>query len=285
MKFWERLGNIDRRWIYLVLAIVIIVPLILTIALPRVRAMPRTKAIFDHVEQIDPQGERHAIIISIDFDPQSEPELKPQFEALVRHAFARDIPVVALAVYSIPGVDIGLEVLHRLGEEHGKVYGEDYVMLGWKPGLSAVILGLGNFIESTFPTDVYGTPLSEIPMMENIVNYDDVALVNCFTASSAYGGWITFAYTPFDVPVSAGVTSVSVADLYPYLGSKQLVGMFAGLKAAAEYERLVKDKYYSDQDIFLRATQSMPALSAALIVIILFVILGNISFFATRRKS
>lgn len=285
MKFWERLGNIDRRIIYVVLAVVVIIPLILTVKLPaKVRAMPRTTSIFDHIENIDPDGRRKALIISVDFDPQSEPELKPQLEAVVRHAFARNIPVVALAVYSIPGVDIGIEVLDRLAEEHGKEYGKDYIMLGWKPGVAAVILGLGNFIDQTFPKDVYGTSLSEIPMMQDIRNYDDVGLALCITASSAYGGWITFAYTPFDVPVAAGVTSVSVADLYPYLGSRQLIGMLAGLKAAAEYERLVKDKYYPDQDIFLRATQAMPALSAALIVIILFVILGNVSFFTTRRK-
>ena len=39
------------------------------------------------------------------------------------------------------------------------------------------------------------------------------------------------------------------------------------------------------RSIFLRGTQAMPALSASLLVIILFVILGNISFFATRRKK
>jgi hypothetical protein len=97
--------------------------------------------------------------------------------------------------------------------------------------------------------------------------------------------WVVYAHTPYDVPVATGVTSVSVADIYPFLGSKQFIGMLAGMKAGAEYERLVKDKYYPDKYIFLRGTQAMPALSASLLVIILFVILGNISYFATRRKK
>jgi len=39
--------------------------------------------------------------------------------------------------------------------------------------------------------------------------------------------------------VAVGVTAVMAADLYPYLQSGQLVGMLAGLKGAAEYEKLV----------------------------------------------
>lgn len=417
MKFWERLGKIDRRIIYLVLAAVVIVPLILTVKLPsKVRAMPRTKNLFDHIEQIDPVSKRKAIMLSVDFDPQTVPELLPQFEAVVRHAFARDIPVAVLAL-AIQGTDIGVEVLTRIGEEHNKEYGKDYVILGWKPQIIAVILGMGNFIDQVFPTDYFGTRLSELPMMEDIRNYDDLGLVMDFTGSSYYMSWINFAYTPFGVPVATGVTSVSVADLYPYLGAKQLVGMLAGMKAAAEYERLVKDRYYSnvvvkmladdsyevkiekqsyeadsndivslarrfnldlvslnkslesegkfekrlallelpetdtttttyyrnltvtrrgkkavitledqkltlnkekmlalirfydvsesevtklsekhgnpqeseiaetERSIFLRGTQALPALSASLIIIILFVIIGNISFFATRRKK
>jgi hypothetical protein len=414
MKFWEHLGNIDRRIIYLIMAVVVIVPLILTVELPsKVRAMPRTKDIFDHIEQIDPNGTRKAIILSVDFDPQTEPELKPQMEAIIRHAFARDIPLLVLTLV-VTGTDIAREAVERIAAEHGKVYGEDYVFLGWKPGSSLVVLGLGNFIDQVFPTDFYGTPLSELPVMEGIRNFDDVGLATTFTGSTYYGTWIVYANQPFGVPVATGVTSVSVADIYPYLGSKQLVGLLAGLKAGAEYERLVKDRYYpnvvvkmlaedsyqveieeqsydadsndivnlarrfnldlealekslksedrfekrlmllelpgtdtttyyrnltvtrrgkravvtlegqkltlnkekmlalirfydvsesevirlseehgtkeseiteTERSIFLRGTQALPALSASLIVIILFVIIGNISYFATRRKK
>jgi len=285
MNFWEMLGKIDRRIIYGILAVVVIVPLIATIRLPsKIRAMPRTKDVFNHIEQIDLKAQRKALMLSIDFDPQVEPELKPQLEAVVRHAFARGIPVVVVAPISIPGVGISIEVMERLAREHNKEYGKDYVILGWIPGGAAVILGMGNSIEQTYRADYSGTPISQIPMMAKIRSYDDVGLIISYTGSSAYGSWITFAYTPYGVPVATGITAVSVADIYPFLGSKQLIGMLAGMKAGAEYERLVKDKYYPDKEIFLRATQSLPALSASLIIIILFVIIGNVSYFTTRRK-
>lgn len=279
------LGKIDRRIIYGIMAVVVIVPLIATIQLPsKVRAMPRTQDVFSYIDRVDTKSQRKALMLSIDFDPQVEPELKPQFEAIVRHAFARNIPVVVVSPLSIQGVGIGVEVMERLAREHNKEYGKDYVMLGWIPGTAAVVLGMGNSIEQTYRRDYSGTPITALPMMSNIRNFDDIALIVSFTGSSAYGTWITYAYTKFGVPVATGITAVSVADIYPYLGSRQLIGMLAGMKAGAEYERLVKDKYYPDQNIFLRATQSLPALSAALLVIILFVIIGNISYFATRRK-
>ncbi|MCK4231862.1 hypothetical protein KAX06_06395 [candidate division WOR-3 bacterium] len=251
MNFWEKLGKIDRRIIYMVLAVAVIVPLILTVKLPsKVRAMPRTKSVFDHIESIDPNGQRKAILLSVDFDPQTEPELKPQLEAIIRHAFARNIPLLVMAL-PIQGTDIGLEVLTRLAEEHNKEYGIDYVLLGWKPSPVAVVLGMGNFIDQVFPTDYFGTPLSELPVMEGIRNYDNIGLAMDFTGSSLYGYWVYYAHTPYDVPVATGVTSVSVADIYPFLGSKQFVGMLAGMKAGAEYERLAKDRYYPDMKIDL----------------------------------
>ncbi len=244
MNFWEKLGKIDRRIIYMVLAVTVIVPLILTVKLPsKVRAMPRTKSVFDHIESIDPNGQRKAILLSVDFDPQTEPELKPQLEAIIRHAFARNIPLLVMAL-PIQGTDIGLEVLTRLAEEHNKEYGIDYVLLGWKPSPVAVVLGMGNFIDQVFPTDYFDTPLSELPVMEGIRNYDNLGLAMDFTGSSLYGYWVYYAHTPYDVPVATGVTAVSVADIYPFLGSKQFVGMLAGMKAGAEYERLAKDRYY-----------------------------------------
>ena len=286
MNFWEKLGKIDRRIIYAILALVVIVPLIVTIKLPsKVRAMPRTQDVFNFVDNIDPSSQRKALMLSVDYDPQVQPELTPQLEAVVRHAFAKGIPIVVVSPLSLLGVNISVDVLTRLAREHNKEYGKDYVILGWVPGDIAVILGMGKSIEQTYRVDNDGTPIGQIPMMSDIRSYDDVGLIVTFTGSSAYSTWVVYAYTPFKVPVAVGTTAVSIADIYPLLGSRQLIGMLGGMKAGAEYERLVKDKYFPDKDIFLRATQSLPALSASLVVIMLFVIIGNISFFATRRKS
>lgn len=71
--------------------------------------------------------------------------------------------------------------------------------------------------------------------------------------------------------------------LYPYLQTKQLSGLLAGLKGASEYEHLVKEAGYSEGA--RRASRGMDALSTMHLVIIAFIILGNIGFFLSRWSA
>ncbi len=285
MKFLEALGKVDRRIIYLVLAVVIIIPLITTVRMPSLRGLRRTKELFDAVESL--KGSRKALIISVDFDPQSMPELYPMLEAVLKHAFSRDIPVIGVGLWPT-GVGLGEQALKEIAKEYNKVYGKDYVFLGYKAPAVAMIMGMGVSIKKTFPVDNYGIPLDSLPLMQKVKNYKNVGLIVSFSAGSpGYTTWIYYAYTKYGVPVGAGVTAVSAADAYPFLPTRQLRGLLTGMKAAAEYENLLKEKGYSytKPGSFMRATQSMPAVSGAVLVMMIFVIFANISYFATRRKK
>jgi hypothetical protein len=163
--------------------------------------------------------------------------------------------------------------------------------------------------------------------MKGIRNYDDLNLIIDFAASAAVFSWITYARVRFGANVAAGVTAVMAADNYPYLQSGQLVGMLAGLKGAAEYEKLVdvfaayedennpngrefspeviKDTWvqimekkiaYDTSDGKLKTNVDLPykfkqarigmnAQSIAHIMIIVFIILGNIGYFLTKKNK
>ncbi len=47
-----------------------------------------------------------------------------------------------------------------------KVYGEDYVFLGYMTGGESVVAQLGSNITSVFPQDHFQTPYDDIPMLE-----------------------------------------------------------------------------------------------------------------------
>ncbi len=66
-------------------------------------------------------------------------------------------------------------------------------------------------------------------------------------------------------------------DYYPYLQSRQLIGLLNGMKGAAEYEKLVG----APGD----GMRGMAAQSGGQFLIIGLVIFGNIIFIITRRKS
>jgi len=59
--------------------------------------------------------------------------------------------------------------------------------------------------------------------------------------------------------------------------------MLGGMKGAAEYEDAVARKY--GRTGTMRASQGMGAQSAAHLLIMAFVILGNIGYFVGRRAS
>ena len=64
--------------------------------------------------------------------------------------------------------------------------------------------------------------------------------------------------------------------VYPYY-PKQVIGLLAGLAAAAEYEKLIA--------VEGTATQGMEAQSFSHGLIILLVVFGNVVFFWTRRRG
>ena len=78
-------------------------------------------------------------------------------------------------------------------------------------------------------------------------------------------------------------SAVSAADVYPYVETGQVVGLLAGMKGASEYEILVHEGKYSEGK--RTAVQGMDAQSLGHLIIMVFIIIGNIGYFATRRKK
>ena len=157
--------------------------------------------------------------------------------------------------------------------------GEDYVFLGYQPGFSAVILSIGEEVRRIFPTDAYGVPLDSLPMMKFIHNYDDIAFMIDLSGSSVPMLWVMYAGARYGQRIGVGTTAVSAAQYYPFLSTGQFVGMLGGLKGAAEYEKLIKEKGYTDAREV--ATIGMDAQSIAHLVILFLIIIGNIAFFAS----
>jgi hypothetical protein len=279
MKLFQALAKIDRKIIFVILAVVIIVPLIKPLRIIS-RASSRAEAIFNAVDAIPPGK---PLMISIDFDPGSQAELYPMLNSILRHAFARDVKVVVLGLW-LTGMGLGEQALTTVSQEFNKEYGKDYVFLGWRSGVLPVILGMGEDIKRTFPTDYYGTSLDSFPMMDNIKNYRDVPFFITLSAGDpGMNTWIAYAQARYGLRMGAGTTAVSAADAYPYLQTGQLTGLLGGMKGASEYEFLVKEKGYSQA--LTPASQAMDSQSLAHLLILILIVLGNIGYFFIQRSS
>ena len=268
----EKFMNMDRRIIFLLVALVVIIPTLIPVRLPIAVSEP-TQKLYDFVDEL-PSGS--TIMIAFDYGPSSLAEPEPMAKAVMQHCFTKGVKVIGMTL--LPATPtLADKLMRKIAAENNAVYGEDYVFLGYRPGSLQVILGMGTNIANVFETDYEKTPITEIPLMENITNYDQIDLLLDFASGSSTEAWIIYANTRYGLKIAAGVTAVIIAQMYPYLQSGQLIGLMPGYLGAAEYEKLLN----APGD----GTVGLNTATYAHLLIILLVILGNIAFFIQRRRE
>ncbi len=130
MNFWDKLTKIDRRYIFIVVAIGVLLPYLFPMNLP-VDVTRKVEAIYDYIEALPEHAK--PVLVSMDFDPSTAPELAPMTTAFVQHCFRRNIPVVAMTLHP-QGPGLAQGIISGIAADMGKVYGEDWVFLGFKAG-------------------------------------------------------------------------------------------------------------------------------------------------------
>lgn len=269
-----KLGNVDRRWIFLIIAIVVMYPLFKPLGLP-IRPTESSSQVYAVINAL-PEGSK--VLLSCEYGPSTKPEIHPMVIGVLRHFFERGHKIYVTCLWP-DGQFMAREALEQVAEkEYGLTYGEDYVMLGFRPGNEAVVKGIVSDIRKMYTFDSRRIPIGDIPMMEGIKNIHDFDFL--FSASAGYPGtveWVQLAADPTGIPMSTGVTSVQVNEVMPYVNAGQIKGILAGMPGAAEYEALIGEAGI--------ATSGMDAQSFAHIVIVLFIIFGNIAFYLERQRS
>ena len=130
-----KLGNVDRRWIFIIIAIVVMYPLFKPLGLP-IRPTESSQQVFNAIDAL-PNGSK--VLLSCDYSPSTKPENHPQAIAVLRHLFEKEHKVYVTCLWP-DGQFMAVEALDQVADdEYGLTYGEDYVLLGFRPGNEAVI--------------------------------------------------------------------------------------------------------------------------------------------------
>ncbi|MFH1374583.1 MAG: hypothetical protein ABII79_12385 [bacterium] len=286
MNIFDRMMSFDRRWVFLLLAVVCVITYIVDFQIP-IRVENEVRTIHEFIDTLPPD---EIVFIAIDYDPNALAELHPMCYALMEHCFRKNLKVIitalsqngpGMAEQAILNISDSLKLDH---EYNGVLYegreirnGIDYAFLGYKPYFALVILGMGQNFRLPFPTDYYGAPLDSLPMMQGVQNYDQVACVVDLSAGNITDAWISYGQGRFYFPLALGLTGVMGADYYPYLNSKQIFGLMAGLYGAAQYEELADNPGLAKDGMRIQVY--------AHLVIIFFILLGNIGYFVSRREK
>jgi hypothetical protein len=282
MALFEKLKQIDRRIIFLFIALSVIIPLLLNIKFTE-KAGPIVKNIFDKIESL-PAGSR--VLLSLDYGPSTVPEIQPMVNALVRHCNEKNMKIYYMCLWAT-GQNLTTTTVDsvQVKEFPDKSYGVDYVNLGYKAGNEGLINVLLTDMKKMYTTDVRGTYIDDIEMMKSVRNLTSFDLiVGLGGGTPGIKEWILFAGDPGRIPVAGGCTAVQAPLLYPYWPN-QLLGLMGGIKGAAEYESELIRRYPKYKTKSNPAIRMMGPQAIAHIVIMLFIIIGNITFFMERSRE
>ena len=266
--------NMTRWIIFVLVALAIIIPVIIRdkIKLPDTSSKV-VKNIYDHMEALPANS---PIVLSIDFDPSSEEELRPITIAVLRHAFRKNLRVIGMTIGGPSSYGTMSDIFSKTSKELNKQEGVDFAIMPYKPGFSSVILNISQDIFFTYPEDHKGNKTKELLVLKGIKSLKDMKYAMCISAGNAVDTWIIFGKEKGKMPLGAGCTGVMATDYYPYLQSGQLLGLVGGLGAASQYEALINQRG--------TATESMKPQTVVHSLIIMLIIIGNVVYFLSRKK-
>ena len=307
-RWFVRFQNMDRRWIFLGMAIAILLPMLSPSSASFSVDRP-VRDIYERVESLPPGS---TVYISADFDPGSRPELEPFYRAIIHQLFGRDIKIVAGTLWA-SAPPLVLPILREVAESHGKVYGTDWCFLGFKDGKELAIKAIGENIPKTFPTDFQQTPIEELPVAAGFKQLKDFNLL--ILVSAGFPGikaYVLQVQGQYDLKMVGATTAVSGPDYIPYYKAGQLLGLSAGMPGSAQYEKLVfldAETCSGFEETFLNSEscaraghtwikrepkimperllgiEALSVLNLGHLFIVALIILGNLAFFITRPKG
>ncbi len=269
MSLMERLGNIDKRVLFVLLIVVVLIPLARPMGLP-VSVSHWTQDAFGVIDRLK-SGD--TVIIDIDYYVDGAPDVEPILVAVLEHILPRGVKVIFTGIKD--HAPMIADKLMRTWEQRGKKYGVDYVNLGYVAGGETGLSAYARDLKKAYPRDFKGNSTDTLPMLAKV---NGVADIQMFMFFSDGGPDIhTRQISQYKVPIVTGLITVSAPRAEPFVQSKQLAGLIIGLRGAAEYETLMKKPG--------SAIAGMDAQSMGHLLMILFIVFANLSYFTGRAKD
>ncbi len=264
----QKMGNIDKRVLYILLVLVLLIPMVSPLGLP-ISISDATRQSFDAIDEL---GAKDTVIVDFGYYVDGAPDVEPIVIPIFKQLFSKGVKIVALGMK-----DHAPMLADKLFKpyEDTKTYGTDYVNLGYLAGAETALAAWAKDLKKAFPRDTRGNPTSGLPILDNINGAADADMYIFFTDSAA-DEWVR-QLGQYNIPLVAGLITVVAPQAEPFLASGQLTGLLAGLRSAAEYELLMGEPG--------SAAAAMDAQSVGHLLLILFIVFGNVSYFASKRRE
>ena len=292
-----KLGNLDRRIIFLLIGLSVLIPLLN----PNLIDLPlgqdrNTKIVYDSISELQ---EDDKVLISFAYGASTKPEVHPMAIALLNQLFSKGVKVYIVSLWPESPI-MAQQAISEVKKSNlfNIEDGTNYVMFDYKVGGFVVIKGIADNFRDLYQQDYNGKSIDSLDIMNGVYSVKDFDFVFDFSAGvPGNAEWVQYACDPKNVPLSSGCTSIMVTDAIPYVESGQLRGILAGMPGAAEYEKMVYDYMMVEQqnnnlninkEVVIKkgkAYARMSAQSVAHLLMVIFIIIGNVAYYYSRKEN
>lgn len=302
----ERLLSIPRSLLFLLLVIATTVPLFKPFDVPRMPGKPS----IDFFTELKNMPEGATVAVQTDWTNGTRGESRPQFDGLMRVLMRQGIKIAFCTVGDPQAPQVARDVLAELNEER-KASGQpeykewrDYVFMGYFPGAEGTGTAFGasfrNSIKNKRSKDEAGVerPIVESPVLKGVEKIGDLSAYIVITGTKS--SQIMIERLGQKVKMLALVTGVMGPETLTYYSTGQLSGLIVGLKGAYDLEGIMQDGIpaeksptgqeiagYTGQEFknIDKAARYVGPLHAAVGLMILAIILGNVGVLLTRKRG
>ncbi len=316
-SIWEKLQEIDRRILYLILAIAVTVPLWIPAKLP---VIPDSTSM-DLYGQLMSVPEDKTVFVQSDWTVSTRGESQGHLEALLRILMARRIKFVIYAAADPQAPQVFRNVILGLNQER-EARGlppyrqwEDYIDLGAFLNAEGTLNSIGQDVRKLFgprrsaDTEGRERPVLESPVLSRVQKIGDAGLYVVVTASATID--VAVQRISGKTKLAAMTTGVVFPSVLPFYQSGQVVGAAGGLKGVYDMEFLmangvnvvsptgkVEAQFPAKAELtapplteiepktvtFARGQRYFLSFHAAIVLLIIAVVVGNIGMYKMRKN-
>ena len=267
------LTKIDNRYVYVVMIIITLYPLIYPMGLP-IPINDDVRAVYDGIEAI-PEGS----LVIMDWNTRfGRPTRMILMEDLFRHLMTRNMKIVHVSFdKALEGGEVAQRIIQQVDPEanYGYEYGVDYVNLGSVGGSTSALQGFVADAWSIFPVDQRNRPIDDMPIMQLLKTGTDIDAI--VFAGTSHLMWIGQLTQQHPIPLFGACDAGEATEVIPYVESGQIVGILNDMRGGAEYEVLTGVP--GDAIKTTDPLNTIQLTQAALLVI------TNIIYFASKGKD
>jgi len=275
-NIYEKLGGLHWFWVGAIILVLIFIPLLNPLGLP----ISTNTWTIDAYDAMLAVPDDMVIIWEDNWSIGGLADSEPGHTALMRIMLDNNIKFVMVSLTpDTPLLHTYItDAVGKYSESQGKVYGVDWVQMGFLAGQEGALSLMAEDMHSAFASDYYGTPLSQLPLMDNVIDFNDVALVISGSSSQT---WVEAPirqwYTKYDVEVVSYTLSGGTVLSATYWPNNGIVGIIEGSRGGAELE-------FIGSVPGIGASQS-DAKTLAFLATAGFIVLGNISYFGAKSAK